>query len=258
MRSGLSWFVGLLFLVAGCATVPVPTPPPPPTLPAPPRPLLKAYRLLPDGTPPEAGLLPPGDTGFQPPTEGDWYAEPLEPVRTEDAARALSAVLREYRVPGLAFGDVGLPAPALLTTLLEGTTVRSLQVSGTDFGNAHVAALRGATGLEALHLDGTRVGDAGLVHLQGLTRLALLRLDETAVVRPGPWLPPPGLTCLRRRHAPRAPAVSSRGLGLLAAQAELEWLDLSDTTVDDTVLASIPGARLRTLILSGTRVTDAG
>ncbi|WNG33934.1 hypothetical protein F0U60_10050 [Archangium minus] len=71
-------------------------------------------------------MLPPAPTHTKPLPEGPWYVTPLAPIRTEAEALALAAVLREYQVPGLAFGEVGLPEPTLLGRLVEGTRITTL------------------------------------------------------------------------------------------------------------------------------------
>ncbi|GEL70865.1 hypothetical protein MVI01_26490 [Myxococcus virescens] len=259
MHTGTPWLAGLMLVVTACAARPtpvIPAPSSPPVVVTEPKPLLTVFRLEPDGTSAELGHLPPGPEGFTPPDTGNWYAEPLRPVRTEAEAREVAAVLREHRVRELSFGVASVPAPGLLAALLQESGVVALQLSGTNFGNAHLASLENATQLEALHLNATRVTDAGLAPLKRMQQLAVLRLDETPVSDAG--LAPLSEHTTLRRVTLAGTAVTSQGLGFLARQPGLEELDLSDTAVDDTVLAVLPGAPLHTLNLSGTKVTDAG
>jgi hypothetical protein len=81
---------------------------------------------------------------------------PLAPVRTEAEALTLALVLREYQVPGLSFGELPLPVPALLARLVEGTRLTSLYLSDTGFTDAHLAALRGLETLASLPLERSR------------------------------------------------------------------------------------------------------
>ena len=158
-----------------------------------------------------------------------------------------------------------------------GPTLRHLDLSATEIGDAGLAVLARFPHLESLHLASTAVSSAGLA---GLPRaLKKLVLDNTYFE--GPGLPPlpalveldllgapvsdPGLAALaeaapnlRRLHLAETD-VSSAGLAALARLPRLEHLDLAATDIDDAALPHLqPLAQLTFLRLRETRITDKG
>ncbi|MFN7647804.1 MAG: hypothetical protein ACK5UT_09830 [Acidobacteriota bacterium] len=158
-----------------------------------------------------------------------------------------------------------------------GPTLRHLDLSATEIGDAGLAVLARFPHLESLHLASTAVSSAGLA---GLPRaLKKLVLDNTYFE--GTGLPPlpalvdldllgapvsdPGLAALaeaapnlRRLHLAETD-VSSAGLAALARLPRLEHLDLAATDIDDAALPHLqPLAQLTFLRLRETRITDKG
>ena len=135
--------------------------------------------------------------------------------------------------------------------------LHQLDLSGMPIADAHLAHLRGLTGLRELDLNNTEITDAGLVALAGLTGLHELYLEHTRVTDAGlAHLGP--LSGLRRLDLDGT-QITDAGLRHVGGLTHLQWLSLDGTTIGDDGLRHLHGlTELRDLHLEETRVTDAG
>ena len=103
------------------------------------------------------------------------------PVERERYARVLKSLVRvgKERDRYRRIGDEDLRS-------LDGmTSVKALDLYGTQVTDAGLVHLEGLTGLRSLNLGNTRVTDAGLVHLKKLVNLQTLNLNNTRVTDAG-------------------------------------------------------------------------
>lgn len=113
------------------------------------------------------------------------------------------------------------------------TTLRDVDLGGSEITNAGMAHLEGLTKLQRLTLEDTRIGDAGLAHLSELTELQALFLQRTKI--------------------------SDAGLVHLKKLKNLRRLNLSVTQVTDQGLAHLKSLEALTYVdLLWTRVTRDG
>ncbi|HVW00310.1 MAG TPA: hypothetical protein VHB77_08220 [Planctomycetaceae bacterium] len=154
--------------------------------------------------------------------------------------------LTQLNVAWTAVTDQGLESLATLRIVelnLSGTTV-------SDAGLAHLAGMP----LRALHLNDTAVSDEGFPHL-GQLRLKTLAVERTDITGAG------------LRHFAGLPleelslagaSVTDAGLADLASLASLRDLDLADTQITDKGLEHLTTLPITSLSLAQTAVTDAG
>ena len=136
------------------------------------------------------------------------------------------------------------------------TKLQSLNLSRNEVSDAGLEHLKGLTSLQMLYLGGTKVTDAGLVHLKGLTSLQTLSLSHTKVTDAG-------LVHLKRLKflgLEGCEGVTDAGLVHLKGLTGLTFLGLLKCKgVTDAGLVNLKGlTKLQTLVLQGTKVTDAG
>jgi internalin A len=112
------------------------------------------------------------------------------------------------------------------------TQLESLNVVEPSMTDAQLARLECLTNLSMLALHGSQITDAGMVHLKGMTRLSVLEVSNTQV--------------------------SGAGLVHLQGLRSLKTILLANTSVTDRGIANLSGLSLRSLDLSGSKVTDAG
>ncbi|MGH7139855.1 MAG: leucine-rich repeat domain-containing protein, partial [Pirellulales bacterium] len=143
-----------------------------------------------------------------------------------------------------------------LNDILTSAQLKYLDLFGTSITDAGLAPLENKQGLQALFLGGTQTSDAGVKYLQKLKNLRSLDLEGTQVTDEGlQYLQGAKLVSLKlgKTH------IRGEGLKYLKGLGDLRVLDLSGTSVNDDSLTYLaPLGKLRTLLLSGTRVTSAG
>ena len=122
---------------------------------------------------------------------------------------------------------------AVVAHLSALTSLKRLDLSGSQVTDAGLAILSALTSLQHLDLSGARATDASLEYLSTLTSLEWLDLSDTQV--------------------------TDAGLVRISTLTSLEYLDLSGTQVTDAGLEHLSAlTSLQHLDLSGTQVTDAG
>ena len=142
-----------------------------------------------------------------------------------------------------------------LGPLSELVNLKTLQLRGvaiTDAGLFHLARLKN---LERLDLDGVPITDAGLVHLAPLNRLNSVSLDDTQITGAG-LSSLREMTQLSALHAVGAPIDTLEPIRHLT---KVRTLILAGTKIDDAGLAPVAGFyELYYLALQYTSVGDAG
>jgi hypothetical protein len=158
--------------------------------------------------------------------------------------------LESLDLSGSQLGEAGLPGIGRLRRLTQ------LNLARTQVGDVALAELGPLKRLAGLDLSDTRITDQGLAHLALLPQLASLSLNETAV------------TDLGAEHLAAIPKLSTLGLvrtqitdeGVrhLTKLPHLQDLDISHTKVTDACFADLGRMRQLThLGLRGTNVSKA-
>lgn len=135
------------------------------------------------------------------------------------------------------------------------------QSDASKLRDEHLRELIGFPWLQRIGLDNAKIGDAGLAHLGRLPNLNDIVLTGTRITDDG-LTHLAGLTNLKTLCLSKT-RVTGRGLVHLRGMTRLQILDLDRSKLTDTGLAAgIAGLedldKLRTLILSGTQITDEG
>ena len=130
----------------------------------------------------------------------------------------------------------------------------SLDLSGTEVGDAGLSCLVEAQNLEQLVLSNVRVTDRGLAELAGLPRPRAFELKGCRITGGGLS----ELSHIRYLNLANT-TIADEGLSYLAQLAHLEELDLSGTQITDSGLDHLNDlSALAKLSLSSTLVTNAG
>ena len=201
-----------------------------------------------------------------------WFAAKMRQAerqrRTVEAIRKAGLwVQRDYEWEALvAFDETGYcpnsepPAPEWIMELIGEdlfTDIVGVLSDSEDRPEAVMEHLGGLTTLKRLELGGTQVTDAGLEHLNGLTNLLFLQLWDTKV-SDGGLEHLTRLTNLRRLEL-SGTQVTDAGLEHLKGLTNLKRLSLSRTQVTDAGLEDLKGlTNVEELRLDHTQVTDAG
>jgi hypothetical protein len=133
--------------------------------------------------------------------------------------------------------------------------IKSLNVEGTAFGDAHAPAIAQLASLEDLVISRTAITDAGLAQLERLSRLKSLHLADTAITDAG-------MPSLGRLSNLAVLDISGtkvqHNLEPLAALADLNWLVARRLTLDGEAIAPLGNCRsLRRLSLNETTVPES-
>jgi Leucine-rich repeat (LRR) protein len=155
--------------------------------------------------------------------------------------------------------EVSLASTSVTDRLIEnlkGTTLRKLDLEGTEIGDIGVRHLKEMSRLRRLNLNGTMISDAGLEYLAGLVDLRELELEHTAIKGPGlEHLVNLNLETLSLSGSP----VADQGLAHLAKLASLRRLELAYTDITDRRVSQLGSlAELKYLNLVGTDVGNDG
>ena len=145
-------------------------------------------------------------------------------------------------------------APAGLMVLAKLERLQTLSLAGTQANAETLRSLAGLKGLRSLNLRYTTVGEDGISALAKFPALADLTLSF------GDAKEAAKLTEVKSlRRLTLASEVEPEAFPHLARLTDLEELDLSFTSADDSALAHLKGlTNLRRLNLSHTKVSDAG
>lgn len=137
-------------------------------------------------------------------------------------------------------------------------TAETVDASNLSISDADLAALSGVTSLRHLNLRGTQITDAGLAELSELTQLEFLGLSQTAVTDAGL----PALMSLSQlRYLTLAETqVTDRAVDVLSSLSSLEGLNLKGTQITGAGLAQLrillPNCRIivdESLVAAGAR-----
>lgn len=147
------------------------------------------------------------------------------------------------------------------------TSLETLNIGSVLVTDAGLPALTSLTNLKELTLGGDKLTDAGLQSLRQLPGLTVLDLGGVQREDSGIWsvsFTQPGLDAIAtlkdlRRLRLNETLVSARGLEKIKGLPRLESLDLHDCVQigDDTVPILISLRNLRSVDLTGTRVSEA-
>lgn len=181
--------------------------------------------------------------------------ERLNIYRTEVADSGLAVLLRLPKLKSLA-------APRAVTdrgmvTIGQIKTLESLGLwcPVTDAGLSY---LKNARGMETLNLSGTQITGKGLQYLSEMKRLRYLCLSSTDVANGG-LESLNNLPSLRELRLDFTRVTDQDLAGIEPTLARLETLYLNSTAVTDAGVAHLRGARnLKTLWLDNTKITDGG
>jgi len=141
-----------------------------------------------------------------------------------------------------------------LALLKSWTSLRVLDLSGTNITDAGLRDLQGLTALESLYLGLTKIRGEELEVVAKLPRLELLDLSKTQVSD----ATIANLRGLRSLHVLSLidDSITDEGMKTLAALTNLRRLDLTGTQITDAGLVHLQGlTRLEHLNLYGTYVT---
>jgi WD40 repeat protein/Leucine-rich repeat (LRR) protein len=134
----------------------------------------------------------------------------------------------------------GAMTDASLMSLRGMSSLRELQISGTNVTDAGFVHLKDLTGLERLNCGRMKLTGAGLVHLKGLPRLQWLGLFDTQVTD-AQLAHVQGMHSLRMLELHQAP-VTDAGLEHLTGLKNLAELRLHGTAVTDAGIAKLKAA----------------
>jgi Leucine-rich repeat (LRR) protein len=131
-----------------------------------------------------------------------------------------------------------------------------LHILDTSLSQRQIHSLKGLSHLEELYLDNSGSHDGWMDIISSLEKLRCLAVDGDVTDA--------GVAQLSRMHRLRGLSlagsrVTSRSGAVIGELQEIEWLNLDNTSIDDTFLESLGTlASLDTLRLGNTQITDVG
>jgi Leucine-rich repeat (LRR) protein len=211
----------------------------------------------------------PAASGTAPPANGDRIAAEWA-LATGGVVTVAAAGKEQALQPGqkLPEGDVRLLNVDLrerpvtgtgLATLERTTTLKELNLSQTDATDSWLTSIGKLVHLKELDLGDTKISEAGLQKLAALTELRVLSLWRLNITDAGLK----HLAGLKKLQVVNLSYTQVTGTGFadLKDLKQLFYLRLHDSLVNDASVQSIhdlPNDRTLTLILSRTKLTDAG